>query len=161
MPATYESITTTTISGNPTNINITSIPTTYTDLKVIFVANASTTDTLEMQFNSANNTYSRTLFWGNGSAPATGRNSTQSRFSIGNIYNGDHLFVEFDILNYAGSTQKTLLYSYYNNRMGSGQAAKGVGLWNGTAAITTLNFFNTGGATFPSGKISVYGITKA
>jgi len=162
MPATYEPITTTTLSSAILNLDITSIPGTYTDLKVIMTGVPSANDTLQMRFNSNTSNYSRTRLSGDGSDAASGRNTNQTRFTIADNKTTQPFFVEFDIFNYAGSTHKTMLYSYNLDRNGNGEVVKGVALWRNTAAITELNFFNQFGANFNSGTtVTIYGILKA
>lgn len=163
MALTYEPIATTTLSSAATAINLTSISTSYTDLKIIFTGTTSATDTIRMRFNNNNGgNYSRVLLWGDGSTASTGRNAVQTSFQIANAYSTQPFFAEFDVMGYAGSNRKTVLYTYSLDRNGSGEIQKATGLWNATNAITEVNFFTQSANNFQSGTtISVYGILKA
>jgi hypothetical protein len=163
MALTYEPIASTTLGTGAATIDLASIPTTYTDLKIIFTGITASGDTLEMRFNNNSNAnYSRVRVSGDGSATATGRNAVQTRFSIGDIYSTQPFFIECDVMGYAGSNRKTMLYTHSLDRNGNGEIIKGACLWNATAAITEVNFFTASANNFNAGTtISVYGILKA
>jgi len=163
MPATYEPISTTTLGTAVNAVNIGSIPSTYTDLRLIYKAiNISSQDSVLINFNgdTANN-YSSTILGGNGTASGSERRSSVPYIIVTNNYVNllDGMGI-FDFMNYANTTTvKSVL-------MRSGNAANSVtassGLWLGTSAITSINLRNGGAFTFGIGSIfTLYGIKAA
>ena len=165
MPTTYEPIATTTLGSAATNITFSSIPATYTDLKIILVGiYTDAGEQLSMQFNGiTTTTYSRTYLSGNGSTATSGQNSTASRINIhpgAGISSEKRSFTNIDIFSYAGSTNKTCLISDSQDSNGSGWQANFVGLWRSTAAITSVRLFPAN--TFAIGTTAtLYGIKNA
>jgi len=86
MPATYEPIATTTLTGG-TSYTFTSIPATYTDLVlVVNAATASGSSNLAMQFNAdTGSNYSFTRIFGNGSSASSSRAANVTDNYIGDI----------------------------------------------------------------------------
>jgi hypothetical protein len=172
--ATYEPIATQTLASAAASITFSSIPATYTDLKISFTGKHSTTgsgDNLVIRFNgdtAAN--YSRTLLQGDGSAASSSRSTAQEYAVIGyQIAGYNPSFCNVDIFNYAGSTFKTVLSqgSEVGTSGGSGQygeVATLVNLWRSTAAITSIQILsrNFGTASFDIGTTAtIYGIKAA
>jgi hypothetical protein len=86
MPATYEPIATTTLGSAASSITFSSIPATYTDLRLsVTTADAGATATyLALQFNSDTGAnYSRTRITGNGSTATSNRTTGDTNLSIG------------------------------------------------------------------------------
>ena len=165
MPATYEKIATTTL-GSAGQITFTSIPATYTDLRIVLVSKSvSNGANVQFRFNSdTGNNYSFTYIRGDGASASSYRESNipygyfadQSSSSQPNMGT-------LDIFSYAGSTYKTALATYADDRNGSGYVFNTVNLWRSTAAITSvaLSPSNFGG-NFQSGTTAtLYGILKA
>lgn len=75
MTATYESIETTTLGSAAANITFSSIPSTYTDLVVVYTLKAETASAdIYMRFNSdSGSNYSNTILWGNGTSAGSNR----------------------------------------------------------------------------------------
>lgn len=171
MPATYEPIATTTLSSAASSITFSSIPGTYTDLRLVIVAATTNTGAdgwgLFMQFNSdTGSNYSRTMVEGNGSSAISARATSVTSISVGFTLPGTSTslwgFGEIDIFSYAGSTNKTCLMTSSSDLNGSGWVRKSVGLWRNTNAITTVGFTVEGGNNFRSGtSATLYGILKA
>ena len=147
MPATYEKIATTTISGSSTNtVSFTSIASSWTDLRIVCVYRDTTNafQNTNMTFNSDTATnYSFTRLMGNGSAASSSRLTNRNSIIVNNYTNGSSsTFWEFDtidIFSYAGSTNKTCLLTQNYDRNGSGEVAGVVGLWRSTSAITRID----------------------
>jgi hypothetical protein len=167
VPTTYEPIATTTLGGTATNITFSSIPATYTDLKIILVGvYTDAGEQLSMQFNGiTTSTYSRTYLSGNGATATSGRNSHASSISVHpgagiQVTNG-RSFTNIDIFSYAGSTNKTCLISEsQDNNNTSGWQASIIGLWRNTAAITSVKLYPAN--TFATGTTAtLYGIKNA
>jgi hypothetical protein len=167
MPATYEPIATTTLGTAAANITFSTIPGTYTDLRVILVATGDASaagQAVLTRFNSdTGSNYSVTRLSGNGTSATSGRFS-----NIASIYTSfDGLsttvptFQQIDIFSYAGSTYKTCLISNNEDKNGSGYVEARVGLWRSTSAITTVAVIANSG-NFATGTVAtLYGILKA
>ena len=112
MPATYEKIASTTVSGTTTSqISFSSLPSTYTDLRVVLVTKGDQDQNSYIRFNSDTGTnYSYTRINTNGVTAAT-FNSTNATAVLlqdsGTIE--QFTLVTIDIMGYAGSTNKTFL----------------------------------------------------
>jgi len=151
--ATYVPIATQTLSTAASSITFSSIPSTYTDLRLVIVATGSTTNDINLTFNSdSGSNYSRTYFDGTGSAVGlySGTSTTFIYLDSAALSTTIPQMYTADIFSYSGSTYKTLLYSGSEDKNGSGQVLRGVGLWRSTAAITSLSLA-TGGGNYNSG----------
>lgn len=89
MPATYEPISTTTLSSATTSINFTSIPATYTDLRIVWVYQTTTGGSYPIiNFNSdAASNYSYITLFGAGSSSGASQYSTNNNtaYLISNV----------------------------------------------------------------------------
>jgi hypothetical protein len=162
---TYTQIASTTLGSAASSVTFSSIAGTYTDL-VIVVQAAVTAGSiaLRMQFNSdtaAN--YSSTLLTGNGTAASSLRSTGSTFIKIDentgmNTTLGQGLNL-INVMNYANATTyKTILAR--PNRADLGVDAV-VGLWQNTAAITSITLL-TSSSTFVSGStFNLYGIAAA
>ena len=166
--ATYEPIATTTVSSTTTGVTLSSIPSTYTDL--LIVTNIITTAAdrsvyLRVNGDTGSN-YSYTSIYGEGTAAASGRSTSQTRSKILGEFYGTSTTVPCNIrtsiLSYAGSTNKTFLSSASGDKNGTGEVGRFVGLWRSTSAINSITI-DTGGANdIASGTtITLYGIKAA
>jgi hypothetical protein len=168
MPSTYEPIATTTLGTTAATITFSSIPATYTDLRVVCVyttANFGIYTTLRFNSDSGGN-YSDTYIIGDGSSATSARDAGSPTF-IGfgaypnGISSGQFNFVEADIFSYAGSTNKTCLLASSLDKNGSGDVQRMVGLWRNTAAITSLTIATNGGTMSIGTTATLYGIKNA
>lgn len=166
MPSTYEPISTTTLSSSAANITFSSIPSTYTDLVLIFVGKrVSGGNNLYIQVGNGSvdtgASYSRTLLYGNGSA--AGSNYTVSASQWADWYVGlsatDDSMHTFNFMNYSNSsTNKTMLWK--SNR--ANEAAQAiVGLWRSTSAINTIKLFTPSSDIASGSTATLYGIKAA
>jgi hypothetical protein len=142
MTATYDSIATTTLGSAANTITFSSIPSTYTDLRVVLVGQATSSFIPVVRFNSDSGTnYSITQIQGNGTAASSTRLSNRSFIYANATTNWSATipnFTTFDIFSYASSTNKTVLVTNNQDFNGSGVVIYTVGLWRNTAAITSL-----------------------
>jgi hypothetical protein len=168
MAATYEPIATTTLGTDTANITFSSIPATYTDLRLVIVARGTTADNCSIQFNNDTGTnYSETGLQGNGTAAASWRRTNVAYIRLTNAAGlptaaNTFLMNTYDIFNYAGSTYKTVLGINSNDQNGSGDSGRLAGLWRSTSAITSIKIFTNFGADFTIGTTAtLYGILKA
>lgn len=169
MANNYEPIATTTLSSSAASITFSSIPATYTDLRIVSFAQTDVFDgvvTFNANFNSdTGSNYSFTRLSGDGSTAtsARGANGT-SLLNIGfswststssSIFAGSII----DIFSYAGSVNKTTLSRLFGDGNGSGQTRVVVGLWRNSAAINSIVFVPSGPDNFKTGTtFTIYGI---
>jgi hypothetical protein len=168
MAVTYNPIATTTLGSAQTTIQFTSIPSTYTDLKLVLTGNISASGVdIRLQYNSDTGTnYSYTDLAGYGGSVFSSR-STNKTFIATNFlsfYSGsDTCTVTYDIMNYANTSMyKSTLERFSTAQSdGNGGVDQGVGLWRSTAAISSLSLsFAT--VTFSTGTTAtLYGIQAA
>jgi hypothetical protein len=167
MPATYEPIATTTLGSATNTITFSSIPSTYTDLRIVLSAICVVDgDIANIRLNgSSSSIYSFTGLRGNGSAITSARQSSQTsiRSSIGgNDINTIPSLITFDIFSYAGSINKTLLCSSSADQNGSGTVQSVVGLFRSTSAITSITLSSIFSSNYAVGTTAtLYGILKA
>lgn len=169
MPTTYEKIQSTTLSTTATSITFSSIPSTYTDLRLVVVGVASSGVAMCMRFNSdSGNNYAFNYLYGDGTTAAAGRQASLSRINLTQVTNfGQNSLpqlVTADIFSYAGSTFKTTLSTEAADQNGGGFASvvTQVGLWRSTSAITEIFLYNDGSGNYAAGTTAtLYGILKA
>lgn len=164
--ATYEPIATTTLGSAASTITFSSIPSTYTDLRVVLVARGTATTYPQWILNNdATALYSRTELTGNGTAASSTRGSANSAFYVPNaaLPTAANTFdlITADIFSYAGSTFKTVLFTDSTDLNGSGEVAAIVGLYRSTTAISRVDI-QAGASTFAAGTTAtIYGIKAA
>ena len=165
MPAgsTYEPIATNTLATNQTSVTFSSIPSTYTDLIIVFNGGIVASGfTGRMNFNgdtSAN--YSQTDFWGTTgllSSRLTNQtyNTAIGRNSSSSLALNDNSIIH--IMNYSNST------TYKSSLMRQNTAATYTflccGVWRSTAAINQIVFAQS--TSFLAGStFTLYGIAAA
>lgn len=172
MPATYEPIATTTLGSTSTTITFSSIPATYTDLRLITVTQAASISKLSLQFNGDTATnYSYVNINSQGTTAASQIRSTQAYIrdeisSVAPASSGNWGLQVTDILGYAGGTFKSCLMSCNYDANGTGVVGYNVGMWRSTAAINSITIYANNGTTtnynFSIGTIAtLYGIKAA
>jgi hypothetical protein len=165
MPTTYEKIATTTLGSPNTTITFSSIPSTYTDLRLTLVASITTgSDVVNMRFNGDTATnYSNTTLYGTGSAAGSFRKNNDNKIGFNDGTAGISTVIDFytaDIFSYAGSTNKTCLKTTSDDKNGSGGVEVSVSLYRSASAINSVSVFS--GTTFATGTTAtLYGILKA
>jgi hypothetical protein len=146
MPITYDNIATTTLGSAASSITFSSIPATYTDLRLTIVGTASSAGSVcYAQFNGDTATnYSRTFIRGNGTTASSNRaaNSDVMYLTNSGLSITIPFFATFDVFSYAGSTFKTSLATGQEDFNGSGQVTYLVNLWRSTSAVTSIRLFN-------------------
>lgn len=172
MANTYTLISSNTLSSSAASVTFSSIPATYTDLKLVALARTAwgtdTNDQFRMQLNGdtgANYTYSQIT--GTGSVVDPGYATTT--FIINPQTNTSAMTTsifashEVYIPNYSGSTNKTLSsdnVSEQNNTLS--YASLYAGFWSNTAAINSMTLFTFRGSGFVSGSsFYLYGIKNS
>jgi hypothetical protein len=142
--ATYIPIATQTLGSAATSITFSSIPSTYTDLRLVFSGATVGGGNFLVQYNGDTATnYSFTDLYGTGSSANATYGTTQSSITLtqaGGIPT-TIVMMAFDIFSYASSINKTCLATYSNDENGGGTVELTVGLWRSTAAITSIKIF--------------------
>jgi hypothetical protein len=162
MTITYDKIATYTVTGSAvSSFDITSIPGTYTDFRVILYSapGAAFDDEVLIRCNSdTGNNYSMTVLGSNGSTVQSSRRSNVAQWHIDNNSpaNTNGVYI-MEFMNYSNTTtNKTMA-----NRSGKagGATAASINLWRNTAAITSLNFRLASSLNYQVGTtITLYGI---
>jgi hypothetical protein len=167
MPTTYEPIATTTVSGTSTgSVSFTSIPSTYTDLRLVYNGGWITSfgyAVYWLRLNGDTGTnYSATYIQSYGTGQLSGRESNQSNMYLN--YSSDSgnaaCITMFDIMNYSNSTTyKTVLATGREAAWGLSVSA---GLWRSTSAVSSLELRMADNVKMSSGSvITLYGIKAA
>jgi len=165
MATTYDKIATTTLGSAAASIDFTSIPATYTDLRIILVGTAATSSYPWMRFNgdTASN-YSDTYMYGSGTGVVAARNANITAWYMGAWTFSTTIpsLFTMDIFSYAGSTYKTGLSTGSTDYNGSGFTDAIVSLWRSTSAITSIKIFSDAGYNLNAGTTAtLYGIKAA
>jgi hypothetical protein len=164
MPATYEPIATTTLGSAAANITFSTIPATYTDLRIVLVGTTTVADAIFLRYNGDTGTnYSRTVLQGDGTTAASSRQTGENLIYLTrtNLDTTLPQLFEIDIFSYAGATNKTCLVASSQDKNGSGLVVREVGLWRNTSAINEVSL-NSFSSTFKVGTTAtLYGILKA
>lgn len=173
--ATYESISTTTLSATTTSLTISSIPSSYTDIVLVMSCYWSAQDSCGIRLNSDTGTnYSRTILTSdinnsvstdrttnanNINLGRLGRTGADVPFSYGTAF-GTHII---HINNYSNTNMNKTVISRHSSPMrpsyGLGIVA---GLWRSTAAVSSIELMCDGSSLLPVGStFTLYGITAA
>lgn len=166
MPNTFTKIASVTVgSGGAANIEFTSIPSTYTDLCLVYstrttAVSVSGNDIISLNGSSASFTGRR--LYGSGASAASDTVTTWAGFnsaSTGTASTFSNSLIYFP--NYAGSTNKS--YSIDSVQEQNGTTAYmglNAGLWSNTAAITSIRFTPDSGNYAQYSTATLYGISK-
>jgi hypothetical protein len=166
-----ELITTTIVgAGGTAQIDLTSIPGTYTDLLLLASLRSeypTTTAALNVRLNGqVSNVYTGRMIYGNGSSASPGSQTNAYAFDPSIYIQGSsstsNTFanVAIRIPNYSTSNYKLLTWEAMGEQNGT-SAYHGFfsGYWNNTAAITEINLLTNGDFEQYS-SVSLYGILK-
>jgi acyl-CoA synthetase (AMP-forming)/AMP-acid ligase II len=170
MPATYTLIASTTIPSATAAYTFNSIPSTYTDLKLVWSALLTVNTDASITFNSSTSGYNyRSIFQVNqtgGGAPSTyGGNVTdrlvlQYFWGSGTTFNPGGMY----ITNYASATQKSIWTDNAQPNLTSNSNYSVLPMshnWNSTATISSLTFTPGGGNIAANSQFSLYGIKNS
>jgi len=172
MANTFELISAVTVgAGGTTSIEFTSIPSTFTDLQVVYSVRESQAGSmldLNFYFNNSTSGYSERMIYGTGSAAAsastsgglfnwgvgTGSSATSNTFASGQFY----------IPNYAGSNNKSMSGDYVGETNATAANAQlHAGLWSNSAAITSIQIKpqSSSGTLVQYSTAYLYGVKNA
>lgn len=162
--STELAIATTTLSTATSNITFSSIPSTYTDLRIVLNAAGSAAETVYLQFNgNTSAVYSQTYIYGNGGTAQALNQTGVAYLFVG--YMADSVYganmrglTTINVFSYAGSSHKTTLSEGNNNTNGQGIVSRHVGLWRNTGAITSIKLYPSTGNFTAGTTATLYGI---
>ncbi len=160
----YESIATVSVgAGGQSTISFTSIPSTYKHLQIRYINTTSTTNqNLVVTFNSdTGSNYAWHRLLGDGSSAIADASSTTTGMTIGRSGGNSSSFAGgvFDLLDYANTSKyKTARTLYGTDQNGSGLIFLASGLWQNTAAVTTITFTPASGNFAQYSSFALYGI---
>ena len=154
--ATYVPLATQTLGSAAASITFSSIPGTYTDLRLVLTCTMSAGDVVIVQFNGDTATnYSETYMGGDSTATVRFANRTSvAQIQLNNLTAGSTtvpMAFTAEMFSYAGSTNKTLLGQASLDLNGSGSIEEVIGLWRSTSAITSVVLKLIGGNNFSIG----------
>ena len=171
MANTYEFIASNIVgSGGVSSVTFSSIPNTYTDLKIVCsgrVADTGSQANMSITFNGTTTAYYDKALYGNGSSAGSFSDSNQPSMaaayvntsgSTANTFNNYEVYVP----NYTSSNYKSFSVDSVveNNATTIMAATFGAGLWQNTAAITSVSF--SGGSNFLQySSFYLYGIKNS
>ena len=172
MAKTYEPIATTTLASDTASISFSSIPGTYTDLKLVMIVRSTVVATnadLRLTFNgSTAANYYRTVIQGTGTGnPTSARQTTVANIVLGrpvaaSATAGIFSMINVDIAKYSSATlEKPLLSRMASDRNGSGEVSIVAGLWLNTSAVTSLTLTPQSNNFAAGTKATLYGIKEA
>jgi hypothetical protein len=181
MANTYTLIASSTVgSGGAANIDFTSIPGTYTDLKVLVSGRTTQASNIRdyflIRFNSSTSGYNRIWLYGYDSNVAGSGSATGATYGfVGTINGVDSTASTFNnaeiyVPNYASSKKKSFSVDVVteNNSATTWMVNFTAGLWDNTAAITSITLFPAGGdISSPTGNFAqhstayLYGIKNS
>lgn len=162
--STYTPIATTTLGSAASSYTFTSIPSSYTDLRIIITGTLSAADNLAIQVGNGSvdtgSNYSSTYLGGNGSSASSGRFSNTVWAILGYIGISNQFTAKYDFQNYSNTTTNKTILSRTDSS--STWVEAGVGLWRSTSAINTIAVKTFAGSNFAIGTtFTLYGIAAA
>ena len=168
---TYVAIAKTVLTGTQATITFSSIPSTYTDLVVLFSARTNEAAAASSGFfiypNNNSGTMSYTRIRGIGSSASSDFNNLDSywRNAVNGAGGTADTFAsgELYIPNYAGSTFKVGSWTIVReeNSATSNQIIGGAGLNRDTTAINTLTMISSGNSFVSGSRFDLYGIKNS
>ncbi len=168
MPATYEPIATTTLGSAAASITFSSIPSTYTDLRLVLnhlsAGSSGVFPIINFNGDTTSSTYSNTKLIGNGSTASSSRDTSNTYIDTGSSFGASTtipFMISIDIFSYTASVNKTCLISLRGDKNGSGTVINEVGLWSNTSAITSITLGKIVDNYGTGTTATLYGILKA
>jgi hypothetical protein len=164
---TYVAIAEQTLGTAAASVTFSSIPGTYTDLRLVIQATVSTFTSgyASLQYNSDTGTnYSYVVMQGNGTSALSTYGTNVNRLYLNNngaAFNSTTNPVQWtvDIMNYSNATTNKTTLTRFSSSYYSTDTI--VGLWRSTAAISTIKVENPNASFAIGSTFSLYGIASA
>lgn len=169
MPATYDFISTNTIGSNAATMSLSSIPSTYTDLALVFRVSRTMSTYVAIQFNGVTTGYSAARGWADNFGQGSDRgNSANSGWN--GIYwstpafTGDQSsYGVIEIMNYSNTAIHTNVLIKDNRHNSTTYAGSGfaVGTWANTSVVNSISLVSYEGNFEAGSTMTLYGIKAA
>lgn len=173
--SSYESIATVTVgAGGSSSISFTSIPSTYKNLQIRYLArtdrSGSAEDNIQLRFNSdTGNNYTTNVFYGDGSGFGSFSDGTNVTFntramaSASSATSGIFASGIYDIYEYANtSINKTVKALSGYDQSASAQVRLSSGIWLNSAAISSVTMISSTNSNFVQySSFALYGMKGA
>jgi hypothetical protein len=154
-----------TVATPQANIEFTSIPSVYTDLKVLVSGRSSTTTTgIDAIFNGSTSSYTNKRLYATGSGSPTSDSAATSYISntmindssyTANVFGNGEIYIP----NYTSSNFKSVsVDGVSENNATTALAMMTAGLWSNTAAITSILLRPNSGNFATNTTATLYGI---
>lgn len=166
MALTYDVIASTTLSSPASTITFSSIPNTYTDLRLILTGTASAGGTAP-RFRLNNNSsaiYNSSILAGMGSSNSAAREVSVTQVSLAQATNWDATTTQLrivDIMSYASANFKTLFTVECSDLRGSGSITYCSYLFRSTTAVTSIDLYLNANNYATGTVATLYGILRA
>jgi hypothetical protein len=170
MATTYTLISSTTLTGTQATVTFSSIPSTYTDLVIRLSSRSDGGQaSYRVTLNSDSGTnYSDTFIYGDGSAPASGRDSNRTygwaygAQNPGTFTTNTFSNSEIYIPNYTVSSNKVFLSDARNeNNDSTAYIWQTANLWRNTATISSIVLTPNSGNILAESSFYLYGIKNS
>jgi len=152
-------------AGGQAAIEFTAIPSTYTDLVVKVSTRLDANNTaVKIQFNGLTTNLSSRYLYGSGSAASSFTDASNVYFYANSSTYTTSTFANSEIYipNYAGSTAKSVsVDAVTETNATAADMALFAGLWNSTAAITSIKLLPNSGNFVQYSTATLYGISKS
>lgn len=157
MARTYVKLASTTLNGTVSSVTFSSISSSYTDLILAINSKISSTQNINLRFNSdTNSNYSQTFYYGDGTNKTTSRQTNQTSNYSGTSYTEWSPCI-IQIMNYSNPN----IYKTFLSRYGeAGNVTVAItSLWRSTNAITQIDILSASSGNWTTGStFTLYGI---
>ena len=156
---TYIPIATQTLGSATASITFSSIPSTYTDLRIVMTCTTTASVGLIATVNSSSTSiYNYVYIGGNGSAVVSSNNTNRTQMQFCNFAGFTSttipILLTLDFMSYANTTNyKTVIGQTSTDLNGSGGSENTINLWRSTAAINSVAL-TAGASTFSTGTVA-------
>jgi len=161
MASTYEVIGTNTFTSASAGITFSSIPQTYSDLRLVFRGKSN--GYAAIRFNANSSGYCHVGIYNDNGDNGVSQSYAYAGLTSFGLGTGQPVLATFDIMGYTTSNYKVCLTKLsadfnYSQKM----SFRGITAWRNTSAITSLVFSSGDGTSnLISGTVSLYGIKAA
>lgn len=166
MAVTYDPIATTTLTGSAVNFTFSSIPTSWTDLRLVITGTpTSSNQDVYIKVNGLSSIYTRVYLAANGTTIQSNAQATQGNFIATQYAYTDTATAGswiYDFFSYANTSyQKTIMATNSADQNGVGGIDRIIGRAATTSAIDTIAVTLSAGSWATNSTATLYGIKAA
>jgi len=160
-PPSFESIATATGTGSSGTITFSSIPSTFKHLQIRMSANTGFAQPVIIRFNSdTGNNYTNHAVYGDGATAGTIGTASTASTTVANLHPTYYGVAVVDLLDvFSTSKNKTIRSFLGYDANGSGAVYIRSGVWQNTAAVTSISLIANDNFTTAS-TFALYGIKE-